>query len=51
MSERSDISMLYREFADALAEVLAENAADDVVQRTPWALSLTVNLRDRDEKR
>jgi hypothetical protein len=26
MSEGSDISMLYREFADALAEVLAENA-------------------------
>ena len=27
MSERSDISTLYREFTDALAEVLAENAA------------------------
>jgi hypothetical protein len=27
MSERCDISMLYREFTDALAEVLAENAA------------------------
>jgi hypothetical protein len=26
MSEGSDISVLYREFADALTEVLAENA-------------------------
>jgi hypothetical protein len=26
MSEGSDISILYREFADALTEVLAENA-------------------------
>jgi len=26
MSEASDISVLYREFADALTEVLAENA-------------------------
>jgi hypothetical protein len=26
MGEGSDISMLYREFADALTEVLAENA-------------------------
>jgi hypothetical protein len=26
MSEGSDISVLYREFTDALAEVLAENA-------------------------
>jgi hypothetical protein len=26
MSEDSDISILYREFADALTEVLAENA-------------------------
>ena len=43
--------MLYREFADALAEVLAENAADDVAQRAPWALSLSAHLRDRDEKR
>ena len=27
MSEGSDITVLYREFADALTEVLAENAA------------------------
>jgi hypothetical protein len=27
----SDISMLYREFPDALAEVLAENAADELL--------------------
>ena len=26
MNEGSDISMLYREFADALTEILAENA-------------------------
>ena len=30
MSEGSDISVLYREFADALTEVLAENAAGPV---------------------
>ena len=31
MSEGPDISMLYREFPDALAEVLAENAADELL--------------------
>ena len=30
MSDGSDISVLYREFADALTEVLAENAAGPV---------------------
>ena len=30
MSEGSDISVLYREFADALTEVLAENAVGPV---------------------
>jgi hypothetical protein len=38
MSQRSDISMLYREFADALAEVLAENAADDVCSTSPMGI-------------
>jgi hypothetical protein len=35
MSEGSDISMLYREFADALAEVLAENAVRAAVKKHP----------------
>jgi hypothetical protein len=33
MGEGSDISMLYREFADALTEVLAENAVGLLARR------------------